>query len=99
MKRILKLVINKYVVTAIIFGVWTIYFDQNDWASMRQRQKELQGVKDNIDYLNTEITKMANERKELMTNPAILEKYARENYRMKHEGEDVYVIDNAPRAN
>lgn len=66
---------------------------------MWQRQKELQAVKDNIAYLNTEITKMANERKELMTNPAILEKYARENYRMKHEGEDVYVIDNAPRAN
>ncbi len=94
MKRALKIIANKYLITAVIFGVWMIYFDQNDWSSMRQRQKELHAVKDNIAYLNGEISKMADERRQLLTNPAVLEKYAREHYKMKHTGEDVYVIEN-----
>ncbi|MCD6011938.1 MAG: septum formation initiator family protein [Flavipsychrobacter sp.] len=94
MKRALRVITNKYLITAVIFGAWMIYFDQNDWSSMRQRQKELQAVKDNIAYLNTEIDKMANERQQLLTNPTVLEKYAREHYKMKHTGEDVYVIEN-----
>ena len=72
--------------------MWTVYFDQNDWVSLQQRQKELNGVKDNITYLNTEIARMNNERNALLTDPVKLEQYARDNYKMKHIGEDVYVI-------
>jgi len=53
----------------------------------------LDGVKDHIAYLNTEIARMARERDELRTDRSKLEKYARENYRMKHDNEDVYVIE------
>ena len=93
MKRLIKILTNKYLLTGAAFIVWTAYFDQNDWESMQQRQKELNNVKDNIAYLNSEISRMNTERNDLLTNPNKLEKYARENYRMKHEGEDVYVID------
>ena len=93
MKKVLKVVTNKYFIAVVVFVSWTLFFDQNDWFSLQQRQKELNGVKDNIKYLNTEITRMNTERNNLLTNPQKLEQYARENYRMKHEGEDVYVID------
>lgn len=93
MKRIFRIITNKYLVTAVVFVVWSVYFDQNDWMAMRQRQKELQAAKDNIAYLNTEIDKMSKERDAILHDPAVLEKYAREHYRMKHTGEDVYVID------
>ena len=94
MKKVFKVLTNKYLLTTVGFLAWTIYFDQNDWMSLQQKQKELNGLKDNIAYLNTEITRMNMEKNDLLTNPGKLEKYARENYRMKHEGEDVYVIDN-----
>jgi len=94
MKKVFRILTNKYLVTAVAFVVWTVYFDQNDWMTLQQRQKELNGVKDNIQYLNTEINRMSMERNDLRTNPRKLEQYARENYRMKHENEDVYVIDN-----
>ncbi len=93
MKRAIRIITNKYLVTGVIFVVWVVYFDQNDWMSMQQRQKELKGVKDNISYLNNEIAHMNSERIGLLTNPAKLEQYARENFKMKHDGEDVYVID------
>lgn len=93
MKKVLKIVTNKYFIASVIFVSWTLFFDQNDWFSLQQRQKELNSVKGNITYLNNEITRMNTERTNLLTNPQKLEQYARENYRMKHEGEDVYVID------
>ncbi len=98
MKKVFSILTNKYLVTAVAFVVWVVYFDQNDWVSMQQHQKELNGIKDNIAYLNGEINRMNAEKNDLVTNPKKLEQYARENYRMKHDGEDVYVIDNGSNA-
>ncbi len=95
MKKIWKVITNKYLLTIVGFLTWTIYFDQNDYMSLQQRQKELDGVKDNIAYLNNEINRMNAEKTDMLTNPAKQEQYARENYRMKHDGEDVYVVENA----
>ncbi|MCW3123692.1 MAG: septum formation initiator [Flavipsychrobacter sp.] len=93
MKKVVKVLTNKYFLVTFGFVCWTVFFDQNDWMSLKQRQKELNAVKDNIAYLNTEIDRMNAEREGLMSDPHKLEKYAREHYRMKHEGEDVYVIE------
>ena len=93
MKKVFKVISNKYVLTTLGFLVWSLYFDQNDWLTMRQRQKELNGVKGDIAYLNGEITRMSTERDGLLTDKKKLEQYARETYRMKHENEDVYVVE------
>ena len=94
MKKVLKVVTSKYFITGFGFVIWCLYFDQNDWLSLRQRQKDLDGVKGNITYLNTQIAQMEQERDALLTDRKKLEQYARENYRMKHDNEDVYVVDN-----
>ncbi len=93
MKKVFRILTNKYLLTGAAFIAWTVYFDQNDWMSLQARQKELNGVKDNINYLNTEIARMSKERNDLKTNPAKLEQFAREQYKMKHDGEDIYVIE------
>ena len=93
MKKVLRIVTNKYFLTAFAFVIWTLFFDQNDWLTLQRQQRELNGVKSNIAYLNNEIVKMNRERDNLLTNPQKLEAYAREHFRMKHEGEDVYVIE------
>ena len=94
------MVTNKYFIVAVIFVSWIIFFDQNDYMSMRERQVELSDVKDNITYLKTEIAEMNAEKKALvadadgnLNDPQKLEQYAREHYRMKHEGEDIYVLE------
>lgn len=93
MNKVIKVLTNKFLLTGAAFVVWTVYFDQNDWMTLQQRQKDLNGVKDDITYLNSEIARMSAERHDLLTNHSKLETYARENYRMKHDGEDVYVIE------
>jgi len=80
--------------TALAFLVWMIYFDQNDWLLQQQRKKELQAIKDDIVYLKADINKMENEQAELAKNPKRLEQYARENFRMKKDNEDLYLIEN-----
>lgn len=92
MKKALRVLTNKYFLTAIAFLAWMIYFDQNDWYSQQQRNKELATTRANISFLNTEITKMEKERTEIVTDPQKLEKFARENYRMKRDNEDLYII-------
>ena len=93
MRKVVKVVTNKYLIATVVFVVWTVFFDQNDWFTLQQKQKELNTVKDNIAYLNTEIGRMNAEKNSLLTDPKKLEKYARETYRLKHKGEDVYVIE------
>lgn len=97
-KKAWRIVRNKYFITSVAFVAWTLFFDQNDWLSLKERQRELDEVKDNITYLNREIAVMNDEKTGLMNDPHKLEQYAREHFRMKHEGEDIYVIEQ-PAAN
>lgn len=93
MKKLWRIVTNKFVVTAVIFGVWMAFFDQNDWGSQQQRKQDLQAAEENIAYLNGQIGIMENEYDAMLTSPYALEKYAREHYRMKRDNEDLYIVE------
>jgi cell division protein FtsB len=93
MKKVLSIFTNKFVLTAVAFGVWMFFFDQNDFRSIQERKQELQDTKDNIAYLNNEIARMEKDHEEMIGNPQRLEQYAREQYLMKRDNEDVYVIE------
>ena len=93
MTKTLKILTNKFLLTGAAFLVWMVYFDQNDWMLQQQRKKELQATKDDIVFLNTEINKMENEQAQLANDPKKLEQYARENFRMKKDNEDLYLIE------
>lgn len=93
-KKLLRFVTNKFLLTGIAFLVWMLYFDQNDWSSQQRRKKDLQDTKDNIAYLNSEITQMEKEHIDMKSNPQKIEQYAREHYKMKRENEDLYIVEN-----
>ena len=95
MKNVLRVVTNKYFITAFAFVIWSLFFDQNDWFTIREKEKELNKLEGNITYLQKEIARMDGEREALTSNAAVIEQYARETYRMKRLNEDVYVIDDA----
>ncbi len=93
MKKAWGILTNKFLLTAAAFAVWMFFFDQNDVRSMQARKKELQDTKDHIAYLNNEIAKMEREHEEMIGNPQRLEQYAREQYLLKRDNEDVFVIE------
>lgn len=93
MKKVFSFITNKFVLTLAAFLAWMIYFDQNDWMAQQTRKKELRDLNDNIAYLQTEIGQMEKELEGMNKDPKVLEKFAREQYRMKKDDEDIYIFE------
>jgi len=91
--KLLRILTNKYLLSAAGFAVWMFFIDQNDFFTQRERMAYLRETENNISYLSAEITDMEREYHALRTDPEKLEQYARERYRMKRDNEDVYVIE------
>ncbi len=84
--------INKYFISLLAVTAWVIFFDKDDVLSQHQLRKKLHQLHEEKKYYQQEITKSYTEIYELRTNPANLEKFAREKYLMKKENEEIFVI-------
>jgi cell division protein FtsB len=93
MKKLWQIITNKFLLTGLAFGIWMVYFDDNNWTSQEERKKELRETEMNITYLKSEITRMEQEHYNLVSNPEMLEAYAREHYNMKRDSEDLFIIE------
>lgn len=88
---------NKYILTAVTFAVWMLFFDNRDVITTHFRHRaELNRLEESRAWYEQEITKTRRELDELRSNPGVLEKYAREKYRMKRDNEDLFVISEDP---
>ena len=83
---------NKYILTIIIFLVWLILFDSNNLISRYREMKELRKLKSDREYYLKRIEVDRKKLYELKTDNQNLEKFAREQYRMKKADEDLYII-------
>ena len=83
---------NKYAFSIFVFIIWVSFFDQNNLMNQYSYRSELNELKNQKDYFNQEIAITSQELEDLTKNPATLEKFARENYFMKKENEEVFVI-------
>jgi cell division protein FtsB len=90
--KILNILKNKYFLTSVIFIAWLLLFDKNSLIDRTDHVNQVEQLqKDKIYYKQQ--TKKAKERmKELKTDKKSLEKYAREQFLMKRENEDVFVV-------
>lgn len=86
---------NKYLLSLVAFAVWMLFFDKNDMLTQMHRKRELNALEESKAYYTEEITKEKKVSEELRSNPAAIEKYARENYLMKRDNEDIFIIQNA----
>ena len=95
MKKVFTILTNKYLVAFSFFVVWMLFFDQRDYFQQRDRQEELKKLETKKRYYVQEIEKTKKELTDLQNNPAALEKFAREHYLMKKDGEDLYIIEDS----
>lgn len=84
--------INKYFISLLAVLTWVLFFDKNDVLSQLELRKKLHQLQEEKNYYTDEIAKSNNEINELKTNPASLEKFAREKYLMKKDNEEIFVI-------
>lgn len=92
-KKVPALLRNFYIITAICFVVWMTFFDSNDWINRYRMNRKLGELEDEKEYYEEKIKEVEKDRKELMGNSELLEKFAREKYLMKKPGEDIFVIE------
>jgi cell division protein DivIC len=89
---IFRLIKNKYVLALTAFVVWLSFFDHNDLFTQWERKKELQKLEGTSAYYEGEINSTKKELANLENDPAVLEKFARENFYLKKPEEQVFII-------
>jgi len=83
---------NKYLLTLIIFVVWIVLLDSNNLISRRKEMKDLKNLRADREYYVKRIEEDKRKLYELKTDDRNLEKFAREQYRMKNPDEDLYIV-------
>ena len=71
------------------------FFDPKDIPSDFARKCKLNELQKSEQHLNQLIAETSKDLNLLKTSPQTIEKYARENYLMKKDNEDVFIINNA----
>ncbi len=95
MKKIPSILLNKYLLAIGGFLVWMIFFDQKDFFYSSDRGHELKKLQEKKDYYTAEIAKAKQELSDLQGNPAAIEKFGRERYMLKKDGEDVFIVEDS----
>ncbi len=83
---------NRYVITVLIFLVWIIVLDPNNLISRVREIRNLNRLEREKEYYLGRIEEDRRKLNELRTSNENLEKYAREQYRMKRPDEDLFII-------
>ena len=70
-----------------------LFIDHNDLFVQWNRKSELKKLQATKEFYAQKINKTQRELTDLQNNPAALEKYARENYYLKRDNEDVFILE------
>lgn len=92
MNKILSIAKNKYFLASAFFIIWMFFFDENDMISRMKVEQEINKLETDKHYYSDQVEKLKEIQRELNENPKALERFAREKYYMKKNGEDVYVF-------
>jgi len=91
-KKILPYIKNKYILSLTLFVLWVLFFDSNNLIDRISLIGEIRRLERNKEYFIERIHKDSARMQELKTDRENLEKFAREQYLMKKENEDIFVI-------
>lgn len=91
-ERVTKLIVNKYFIVLLAFGIFVVFFDQHSLISRWQSSRKVKEMEKEVKYYQNEIQSNKDKMNELQSNDDNLEKFAREHYLMKRKDEDIYII-------
>jgi cell division protein FtsB len=84
---------NKFLLAAVFFIIWMLFFDVKDWSLISSRREKLSDLQKSEQHLNLQIAETRKELDLLRTNALTIEKYAREKYLMKKDNEDLFIVN------
>ena len=83
---------NIFIIILVVFAVWMLFFDANSWLIHHELNSDIEALEDEKEYYKKEIEKDNKSIKKLSTEDG-LEKFAREEYYMKRDSEEIYIIE------
>ena len=83
---------NKFTITFFLLFTWVLLFDSFDLLTVMKMRYEINNKTKEMEHIQTLIEADQLHYHELTSDPELLEKFAREQYLMKKENEDIYII-------
>ena len=91
-KKIPSVFKNKYFIVGFLFIIWIVFLDENNLVSLNNQLNEDIKKKEIIDSLEYGNWEIEDKLKRLNNDQKELEKFARENFLMKKDNEDIIII-------
>jgi cell division protein DivIC len=92
LKKILNIVLNKYLIASVAFIVWLVFFDSNNVVVQQDLKARLRELQQEKKFYLDEIRRDSILTIQLQADTSALEKFAREKYLMKKDGEDIFLV-------
>jgi len=87
-----KFFTNIFVMILIPFIIWMIFFDENSFLIHKRFDKEIEELENSVNFYKDKIEEDKNTIKKLQDSLE-LERFEREQYLMKKENEEIYLIE------
>ena len=91
-KKFRYLLKNFYFIFFISFLIWMTIIDSNGFLNRFILSQKLDELRTEKEFYVQEIDKVTIDKEKFESNEEILEKYAREEYLMKKESEDIFYV-------
>ena len=88
-----KILLNKYFLTGMSFVVWMIFLDTNNYFIHDELTAQIDDLENDIEFYEESLARDKTLLEQLVTDPDAFECYARENFGMRREGEDITIIE------
>ena len=83
---------NKYTISILLFLVWVLYLSNDNLYDDYKYKKEISRMESEIELYKKDIEQSKMKQMELRSNKDNLEKFAREQYNMKQNNEDIFIV-------
>lgn len=93
-KKWFRVLSNKYVIILTAFLVWMLFLDSNSWLVHHELNNQISDLNNSKEYYAEQIAK-DNSILEKLNDSIELEKFARQEYFMKRENEEIFIIEYA----
>jgi len=90
--RFLKPFKNVFILILVVFIIWMLFFDANSYLIHHELNSDIDALETEKEYYRKEIEKDKKDIKKLSTEEG-LEKFAREEYYMKRDSEEIFIIE------
>lgn len=90
--KIFRIFTNKYLLVFLAFLVWILFFDSNNLISRYRVKQDLRNLQRQKRYYEQEISTNQQLRDRLTNDLNSIEAFGREQYLMKRDNEDIYLI-------